>query len=143
VKEMSYPNIPDITPDITIDRNDVINILLASIGLEELSLAHLTNAEAEKIQFVLGTLYPNPDGTPPEVLPDIEDVLRINRSVERTLRGVIKNQMLMQFKLEDVLDLIPEPAVEPEPSPIAPVVEPEPVVEAEPVVDTPVETPAE
>lgn len=101
---MSYPNIPDINPDIEICREDVINILLASIGLEELSLAHIVNAEAEKIQYVLGTLNTN---CQPEECPDIHDLLKINKSVERTLRNVIKNQMLLQFKLEDVLD-IPE-----------------------------------
>jgi hypothetical protein len=100
---MSYPNIPNINPEINICREDVINILLASIGLEELGLAHIINAEAEKIQYVLGTL-----GTDcPAPCPSIDDLLTINRSVERTLRNVIKNQMLLQFKLEDVMD-IPE-----------------------------------
>lgn len=98
---MSYPNIPDISPNIEICREDVINILLASIGLEELGLAHIINAEAEKIQYVLGTLGTNCN--PP--CPTVDDLIAINKSVERTLRTVIKNQMLLQFKLEDVVDI--------------------------------------
>ena len=96
---MSFPNIPDVSPDIDICRGDVINLLLASIAFEELGLAHIINAEAEKIQFILGTL----EGCCPAKPPSIDDLLLINRSVEQTLRTVIKNQMLLQFKLEDIL----------------------------------------
>ncbi len=92
---MGMPNIPDITPEITIDRDDVINLLLASIALEELGLAHILNAEGEKIQAVTG----NTDAS-------IEDLLEINRSVDRSLRNVIKKEMLLQFKLEDTIELI-------------------------------------
>lgn len=89
---MSMPHIPDITPHIHLKREKVINLLLASIALEELSLSHILNAEGEKIQKVL-----NSDHT------SIADILLINKSVERTLRSVIKKQMLLQFKLEDVI----------------------------------------
>ncbi|MCL6488857.1 MAG: hypothetical protein K6T76_07980 [Alicyclobacillus mali] len=53
---MSQPNIPNINPSISLTRDDAVNLLLSSIALEELGLGHLTNAEAEKIQYVLGTL---------------------------------------------------------------------------------------
>lgn len=96
---MSFPNIPPVKPEINIDREDVISLLLASIAFEELGLAHIINAEAEKIQFVLGTL----DASKLAKTVDITELLKINRSVEQTLRSVIKNQMLLQFKLEDVL----------------------------------------
>ena len=101
---MSFPNIPNVTPDIDLNRDDVINLLLASIAFEELGLAHIINAEAEKIQFVLGTL-------PGEILvpqATLDDLLDINRAVERVLRDVIKKEMLLQFKLEDVINLIDE-----------------------------------
>lgn len=88
---MSLPSIPDITPNITVDREQVINLLLASIAMEEIGLSHILNAEGEKIQAVL------------EQNPTFECILKINRSVEKTLRTVIKTQMLLQFKLEDVL----------------------------------------
>lgn len=92
---MSMPNIPDINPEITLTREAVLNLLLASIGLEELGLAHIINAEGEKIQAAIG------------LATSLPDLIAIDESVEKTLRTVIKNQMLLQFKLEDVLDLLP------------------------------------
>jgi hypothetical protein len=53
---MSFPNIPSVCPSIGLCLEDSAKLLLASIGFEELALAHLINAEAEKIQSVLGTL---------------------------------------------------------------------------------------
>lgn len=97
---MSFPNIPNVTPSIDIDRNDTINLLLASIAFEELGLAHIINAEAEKIQAVLGTL----NSTAP-VATNINQLLQINESVNDTLKTVVKKEMLLQFKLDDVLDI--------------------------------------
>ena len=97
---MSFPNIPDVDASIGITLNDSLNLLLASVAFEELGLAHIINAEAEKIQYVLGTLEGQ---TPPEPPATIPDLLRINRSVDRTLRNVIKKEMLLQFELEDIL----------------------------------------
>lgn len=96
---MSFPTIPNITPSINITTEQVVNILLASIAFEELGLAHLINSEAEKIQFVLGTLAGQTTSAP----PTFGNLISINQSVERVLRTVIKQQMLLQFKLEDVL----------------------------------------
>ena len=108
---MSFPNIPNVTPNIDLSRVEVINLLLASIAFEELGLAHIINAEAEKIQFVLGTLPGEVPTTIPTIptipiiptIPTIDTLLNINTSVERVLRDVIKKEMLLQFKLEDVI----------------------------------------
>lgn len=96
---MSFPNIPDVSPDIDLSREDVINLLLASIAFEELGLAHIINAEAEKIQYVVGTL----DKKSPSKCASVEDLVTINESVSETLKNVIKKEMLLQFKLEDTL----------------------------------------
>lgn len=48
---MSLPNFPNITPTISLGRGDVVNLLLASIAIEELSLAHILNAEGEKFNW--------------------------------------------------------------------------------------------
>ena len=103
---MSMPNIPDINPAISINRDDVLNILIASIGLEELALAHILNAEGEKIQYVLGTLQ---QGTPSPQSVTINDVLDINKSVIKTMREVIKTEILLQTKLENAVELLANP----------------------------------
>lgn len=91
---MSMPNIPNITPIIDINRCDTINLLLSSIALEEISLSHLLNAEGEKLQHFLK------NGS-----NCIDDFLTINESINRTLRTVVKSQLLLQLKLEDVIEL--------------------------------------
>lgn len=97
---MSMPKISDINPNINIKREDTINIIVASIAMEELALAHILNAEGEKLQYVLGTLEGN---VPDEVT--ICDIMAVNESIQRTLRNVIKTEMLLQFKLEDAIEL--------------------------------------
>ncbi|MBH5318301.1 hypothetical protein I6N90_10820 [Paenibacillus sp. GSMTC-2017] len=100
---MSQANIPNITPEITITRDDAINLLLASIALEELGLSHILNAEGEKIQFVLGTL---PGVTSPT--PTLSDILAVNASVRETIRVLTKKEFLLDSKLQSVLSLLPE-----------------------------------
>ncbi|MGC9299178.1 hypothetical protein ACOIX7_02870 [Bacillus cereus] len=99
---MSQANIPNITPIISITVGQTVPLLLASIALEELALAHVINSEAEKIQFILGTL--NTSVTPPPIT--LSGILTLNESVQKTLQAAIKKEMLLQFKLENVLDLI-------------------------------------
>lgn len=112
---MGYPRIPDINPDINIDREEVINLLLASIGLEEISLAHLVNAEAEKLQRALGTLQrPGTTGDLPEdYFPDLiddslEDLLRVNRRINKTLKLAMHKEFILLTKLEDIIDFVRE-----------------------------------
>ena len=97
---MSFPNIPQVTPTISINRTQVVNLLLASVAFEELGLAHIINSEAEKLQAALGTL-PGLSVT----VPSFNALLSINREVRRTLQTALKSQMLLQFKLEDILDI--------------------------------------
>lgn len=92
---MGMPNIPDIKPVIDISFEETIKLLLSSIAMEELSLAHIMNAEAEKIQEVTKCCAPN----------KMNDLLCIDKSVDRVLRDVIKKEILLQFKFENVLDL--------------------------------------
>ena len=88
------PNIPNITPLISLNRCDTINLLLSSIALEEISLSHILNAEGEKLQLFLKSNH-----------RCLEDFLDINESINKTLRTVVKSQILLEFKLEDVVEL--------------------------------------
>lgn len=96
---MSMPNIPNIDASINVNRDDAINIILSSIGMEELSLAHILNAEAEKVQFALGTLETATEAA------SLEDIMKVNGSAKSMLRDVIKNQMLIGMKMEDTVEL--------------------------------------
>ncbi|AGB41227.1 hypothetical protein Halha_1281 [Halobacteroides halobius DSM 5150] len=87
---MSMPEIPERTQE------ESLTDLLESIALEETALAHFVNAEAEKIQAVAKMME---EGT-----MDPTEVLEFQRSVSKIMRTPIKKEMLLQFKLEDVLE---------------------------------------
>jgi hypothetical protein len=91
---MSMPNVPNITPNIDIEIEEVVNLLLVSIALEELGISHIINAEGEKIQEVIAK-----HGC-------VEDLLKIDKSVQTTLRDLIKKEMLLEFKFENILELL-------------------------------------
>lgn len=97
---MSQANIPDISPYISVTRYDATNLLLASIAMEELGLAHILNAEGEKIQFALGTLN---DSTDPATL---DDILKVNDSVKEMLELSMKKEFFLESKLGKVADII-------------------------------------
>ncbi|MDQ0418022.1 hypothetical protein J2Z48_002211 [Croceifilum oryzae] len=97
---MSYPNIPNVSPNITVTRDDAINLLLSSIALEELGLSHIINAEGEKLQYVLGTL----PGISSALNPSLTDLLVINESVRDTINVITKKEWILNEKLENVLE---------------------------------------
>ena len=86
-----------ILPSSEKSRKVSIDLLLASIAFEELGLAHMLKAEAEKIYFVL-SLGKNK-------LPSLAELLNTNKSVEQVLRKVIAKEILLAFQLEDVIEL--------------------------------------
>ncbi|ASJ56447.1 hypothetical protein BP422_24510 [Brevibacillus formosus] len=89
----------NITPTITVTRDDAINLLLTSIAIEELSLGHIIHAEAEKLQYAIGTL---PGLTVPA---SVSDLLLVNASVRQTLQDVAKKEILLQSKLDNILSV--------------------------------------
>lgn len=95
---MSFPKIPDINPDISITKEDAVALLLASIALEEVSLSDLIDAETEKVRFAVKECKSSESS--------IQDLIEINRSVDKTVKDIIKLQMLLQFKLENVIEII-------------------------------------
>lgn len=104
---MSLPTFPDSGLDISEDQ--ALNMILASIAMEELALSHIMNAEGEKLQYILGTL---PGKHSP--CPSAAELLEVNRSVANLLDIVMNNQLLLKGKLDRVLEAkrasCPEPA---------------------------------
>lgn len=96
---MSFPTIPDIEPVIDIDFRDAVNLLLSSIAMEEMSLSKLMDAEHDKIQYALKRCQHG--GC------TLHDVTEVNKSAEDMMKTLIKLQMLLQFKLENVRELMP------------------------------------
>ncbi len=97
---MSMPNIPNMNPQINISTEEALNMLIASAAMEDMSLSNIINAEAEKMQYILESLQKRE--TSGFTLKDINEA---NKSLDKTLRNVISNQMILQFKLQDILDM--------------------------------------
>ena len=97
---MSMPNIPNMNPQINISTEEALNMLIASVAMEDMSLSNIVNVQGEKIQYILETLQKGE--TAGFTLKDINEA---NRSLDKTLRNVISNQMLLQFKLQDILEM--------------------------------------
>ncbi|MFM9282224.1 hypothetical protein [Paenibacillus jiagnxiensis] len=95
---MSQANLPNITPTIDITREDAINLIIASIAMEELGLSHILNAEGEKLQYVLGTL---PGVSAPAVT--LSDLLAVNDSIRKTLKETTRKDWVLSNKLEMAL----------------------------------------
>jgi hypothetical protein len=97
---MSQPNIPNITPIISLTRDESINLILSSIAMQELGLSHIMNAEAEKIKYVIGTLSKT-GANPP---PTLEEINKINCSVRDVLKEVVRTEMVLQSKMDSLKD---------------------------------------
>jgi len=92
---MSLPNIPNIEPNITLNSCHSINLLLSSIAMEEIGLSHILNAEGEKLQKFLKNHQ-----------LQSHHFFEINKQVNDLLRSIIKSQLLLQLKLEEVTNII-------------------------------------
>lgn len=91
---MSAPVIQ--TPKEPVTREQAITDIIESIALEETGLAHIINAEGEKIQ------------KGKELACNVDELVILNASVKDTLTNIIKIQMLLQFKLEEIAKFLPE-----------------------------------
>ncbi|MGL5415797.1 MAG: hypothetical protein ACRDDY_13440 [Clostridium sp.] len=111
---MSMPNIPDINPKINLDIEDSIKVLLNSIAMEELGLSHIINAEGEKLQYVLKSLEEKAkkcyecsicSSYKKGVLEDLDYILKVNESINNTMKTIFRSQTFLQMKLENVIEM--------------------------------------
>ena len=96
---MSLPTFPPVNPDMTLDQS--LNMILASIAMEELGLSHIINAESEKIQYVLRKLDEESEDK-----PSLEDILAVNNSVKGVLNSIAQNQFILKSKMESAIDAL-------------------------------------
>ncbi|MEG2203665.1 MAG: hypothetical protein RRY21_00745 [Oscillospiraceae bacterium] len=80
-------SMPVIVPGTTTTTQAITDII-ESVALEETGLAHILNAEGEKIQKFVAM---------PGVTP--EQLLAVNASVQATIDAVTKLDMILQSKL--------------------------------------------
>lgn len=93
---MSMPTIPNLESTTNISTIDALNIVIASIAFEGLGLAHIINAEGEKIQSFLGTL----EGQTVKSIVTISDLESLDNIVNQTLSSIVKKEILLLMKLE-------------------------------------------
>jgi len=98
---VSIPGIPNIDPKITITRDDAVNLLLSAMAMEQLSLTQILAVEGDKIKFALGTL----PGAGYESEVTMDELMTIDTSVKETLNTAIRLEMLLQSRLETLLQL--------------------------------------
>lgn len=92
---MSMPQIPESKHRPTFE--ETIIDLLESIALEEISLSHILNAEAEKIQAFIGEKANFP------MCSNYQDIITFNRSVNQIMDTVVMKEWLLLKKLENVM----------------------------------------
>ncbi|MCX7695454.1 MAG: hypothetical protein N2Z71_07115 [Caloramator sp.] len=86
-------SMPVINPSETTPCQAVVDIL-ESIALQEAGLAHIINAEGEKIQAALQAQNVS-----------IGELIEVNESVLDVLTKVIKLEIVLELKLEEVIKL--------------------------------------
>lgn len=79
-------SMPVIIPSET-TRDQAISDIIESVALQEAGLAHIINAEGEKIQKVVATTA------------NVNELLAVNKSVENMLITVSRLEVLLQSKL--------------------------------------------
>ncbi|OEF97786.1 hypothetical protein [Desulfuribacillus alkaliarsenatis] len=94
---MSMPQIPESKYRPTYE--ETIIDLLESIALEEISLSHLMNAEAEKIQAFVGKSANFP------MCSSYQEIITFNQSVNQIMDTMLMKEWLLLKKLEQVIQI--------------------------------------
>lgn len=111
---MGMPKVPENTPP-TIDVCNAVAWVVTSVAYEELALAHIINAEGEKIQKVIWDCTVKvADGQ------EMQDILTVNESVKEMLQTIICKESVLFVKLAQALDFLDEHCPPPPPAPTYP-----------------------
>ena len=78
---------PIISPG-TITREEAVGNIIESVAMEEAGLAHILNAESEKLLAVVN----NPQAT-------VEDLMAINKAVKNAITAITRLEAMLQGKL--------------------------------------------
>jgi hypothetical protein len=95
--------LPDLTSSNftsigSLDLQVIVNNVVASIGMGEVALAHLMNAEGEKLQALLGT-----DGSGPSKIMTKQDLIDMNLSVGTAIEHASLYESSLTKKLNSVV----------------------------------------
>ena len=101
VEFMGLPVIPTITTTLA----EAEALALAALAMENLALAAVINAEAEKVQRAVG-IVPGTITTVAEFTAVLADLIAVDNSVARVLRDVIKKEIVLEFQLEEISALL-------------------------------------
>jgi hypothetical protein len=74
-------------------KSQAVTDIIESIALEETELAHIINVESEKMQKRIA------------LATNMDELISLDTSVKDTLTSIIKIQILLQFKLEQIAKL--------------------------------------
>ncbi|MEG0900143.1 MAG: hypothetical protein RSD67_06985 [Oscillospiraceae bacterium] len=79
---------PIIKPG-TITRGEAVGDIIESVATQEAALAHILNAESEKLMAIIN----NSNATP-------EQLMAANQSVKKTINAISRLEMQLQAKLD-------------------------------------------
>jgi hypothetical protein len=96
---MGMPVVPSSAPP-DLDHRNAVAWVVVSVAYEELGLAHIINAEGEKIQKALGDIMVAP------TLAEVGKILAVNESVRDTLETIICKECILNMKLGKALDYL-------------------------------------
>jgi hypothetical protein len=82
---------------------DTLLDLIESVAREEKALAHLIQAEADKIQAFVGKHCDFPTE------PSNAEIIKLNRSVIQLMETIVMKEWLLLKKLEDTLEFVKKP----------------------------------
>lgn len=88
--KLLLPSIPNLTPDVGLAGEEKTNLMIESIAIEEVGLAHIINTNGVKIQYVFGTAVNT---------RTIKEVLTVNERVQEMLAFMEERKLLSRGKL--------------------------------------------